>query len=228
MPLIITEIIEDEELNLKKNHPVFYKIIKSCANIIYESAKGLTKETEEEYSYNQPETVDIVPLINEVILQKKRPHQNIDFKFRSPSKLLAYCHPLDFKRVISNLMTNSIEAMKSDCKGSIFFDLYLTQSKDIKMCEITLSDNGQGIKKEVFHNVLEEGFSFGKTNGSGLGLSYAFRKVKSWDGDFKISSKEGKGTHIKILLPFKGELDSFTQETKDESLNFLDLKEDLG
>ena len=45
------------------------------------------------------------------------------------------------------------------------------------------------------------GNSFGKANGSGLGLWHARETVRAWGGEIEIRSEEGKGTEVDVVLP---------------------------
>ena len=68
--------------------------------------------------------------------------------------------------------------------------------------QITVSDNGIGIKKE-FHNKIFEMFYRVSENsiGSGLGLYLVKETVKKLDGEVKLHSDLGKGTTFVIHLP---------------------------
>ena len=69
---------------------------------------------------------------------------------------------------------------------------------------VTVQDQGVGIPKEEIPFVLQ-GFYKGSqtkhTEGMGLGLYVAQRILRRHEGSIKISSKLGKGTNIKVLLP---------------------------
>lgn len=103
-----------------------------------------------------------------------------------------------FKRVISNLIDNSVDAFqKIKNKGSITICL---KNLDNDMVEIRIIDNGCGIPADLMRQVGEGGVSYGKESGRGLGLKDAIEKIHSWNGDFSIDSKEGKGTTVSIKL----------------------------
>ena len=67
---------------------------------------------------------------------------------------------------------------------------------------IDFADNGEGMSAEVIAQAFQPFFTtkdFGKSSGLGLSMVYGF--VKQSGGDIQIDSTEGKGTHVKILLP---------------------------
>ncbi len=103
---------------------------------------------------------------------------------------------VNFKRAISNLLNNSIEAI--DVNGSVNIDLYCD---DDSRAYIVIEDNGCGMPKKILHKITEHGFSFNKKNGNGYGLHFAKTCIQDVNGEFKIDSIEGKGTKILIALP---------------------------
>jgi signal transduction histidine kinase len=101
----------------------------------------------------------------------------------------------DFKRVISNLINNAMEAVKSK-KGLIIISIHNHHGKVL----LNIKDNGCGIPAEKLDAVLT-GTSFEKTEGSGLGLPYAVKKIMQWHGTYSLTSAVNIGTEFEIILP---------------------------
>lgn len=99
-----------------------------------------------------------------------------------------------FKRVLSNLINNSVEAC--DSNGCVD----ITLSCDAEYIEITINDNGRGIPPEILPKVTEQGFSFNKKNGAGVGLSYAKQYIEELHGIIAIYSEVDIGTKITLKL----------------------------
>ncbi|WP_413291070.1 sensor histidine kinase [Bdellovibrio sp. HCB337] len=104
----------------------------------------------------------------------------------------------DFARALSNILNNSIEAIGNN-PGTIFI------KSDLNLKEQTLTlevrDTGVGMSSETLRKVGAKGFTFGKTNGTGLGLHQVRATLKKGDGRLSIQSKVNEGTTITCLLP---------------------------
>ncbi len=109
--------------------------------------------------------------------------------------LFARVEPVRFKRVISNLLNNAVEAIEDT--GEISLEISSTENF---IC-FSISDTGRGIPIEIMPQLMKRGFSFGKTSGSGLGLYQAKVAVEQWGGTLEIHSKVGKGTTVELRVP---------------------------
>lgn len=98
-----------------------------------------------------------------------------------------------FESVLSNLINNSIEADASNISIN-------TKLRDNEY-EICIKDNGKGIAPDILNSIGEKGFTYGKSEGNGIGIYTAIKSIESFGGFFQISSVLGKGTEIKISLP---------------------------
>ena len=101
----------------------------------------------------------------------------------------------EFKRALSNIINNSIEAL--DDSGLI--DVRLS-SRDTEIC-IVVSDTGKGIPPEKLAEVGTRGVTFGKKDGTGLGVFHAKATLQMWGGRMEIESELEKGTHAYLYLP---------------------------
>lgn len=119
---------------------------------------------------------------------------NLNLKFLAHDSFIAM-RVSDFKRVISNLIDNSLQAVASDGK----IDVTLTTIED--ECQISIADNGVGIPQPVLKRILEIGGTFGKVNGKGMGLQWAKKTIESHGGRFLMASTQGQGTEVTLTLP---------------------------
>ncbi len=101
----------------------------------------------------------------------------------------------NFKRTISNLIENAIEACTES--GRVEVRMFKSEGQNI----IEIIDNGIGIPHELLTRVFEKGFTTGKKNGTGLGLFYAKRDIEAVGGHLEIESQMALGTTVRIGLP---------------------------
>lgn len=99
----------------------------------------------------------------------------------------------DFKRMLSNLVDNSVQAIPS----TGFVKVALTQNEQNVVIEVF--DNGKGIPPENLASVTEKGFTK-KKEGSGLGLYFVSQKMKELGGSLQIESQVNVGTTIRLIL----------------------------
>lgn len=144
-----------------------------------------------------PMSVDLA--LNEMIAEKtlmcrQLPAVSLSVKPESEATFVEM-RVSDFKRIISNLLDNSLHAISD--RGNI--EVNCTRS--VNECCISILDNGVGISESVLQTILEKGGSFGKPNGRGLGLQWAKKTIEQHHGRLLMSSKLGVGTEVKIFLP---------------------------
>jgi signal transduction histidine kinase len=137
------------------------------------------------------------PVITEKRLQfESKSGINIDLGLSQSSYgLFAKIRPVEFKRMISNLVNNAVEALGE--KGAVNLGL----AYENKNITITVFDNGKGVPPEVLSKLGQRGETHGKSGGSGLGLYHARTSVESWGGALHIESAIGKGTTVTLTLP---------------------------
>lgn len=140
---------------------------------------------------------NIFTLTNEIVKEKtigKSP--KIKIKFNQKSKE-AMCHiqNTEYKRMISNILNNSITALSVDgfikIKGEIV-------DRELKL---SIIDNGHGISSEYISQITNLGWSHRKADGQGLGLFHAKKTIEKWRGKLKINSIFNLGTKITLHLP---------------------------
>ena len=101
-----------------------------------------------------------------------------------------------FKAVLSNLVNNAMEAVGET--GSIRVTLRSRRDS----IELSVWDDGPGIPDGVLQRLKAgEGASFGKLDGSGIGLKHARTVLENWGGRLEIDSKPSVGTRVTLFLP---------------------------
>ncbi|MFS0778898.1 HAMP domain-containing sensor histidine kinase [Neobacillus sp. 3P2-tot-E-2] len=129
--------------------------------------------------------------------------QNVDLHFQFAPE--GHYHVLadreKFKRVLANIINNSLKYMDKAKK-----ELIITMQSTDENVEISIADNGPGIPEEsipfIFNQFYRAEQSRNKlTGGSGLGLSIAKMIIEEHNGVIKLESILTVGTKISICLP---------------------------
>jgi signal transduction histidine kinase len=110
--------------------------------------------------------------------------------------LFASVNPTELKRVLSNLINNSVEAFD---QSSGVIHVGINQSSD-EVC-LYVKDNGKGIPPHILEKLGQAEISHGKEgteSGNGLGVYHAIKTIESFGGKLLIDSSIGKGTTITI------------------------------
>ena len=127
-------------------------------------------------------------------------NSNIDIRSEIPTDLCLTGVPIcttEFSRVLSNILNNSIEAVRDRDRGTIT----VTASATSGQVSIAIRDNGKGIPQDILHKLRTMGGSYGKSGGSGIGLQHAKTTVSKAGGTISIDSTPEKGTSLTLNLP---------------------------
>lgn len=153
----------------------------------------------------------IDPVVSEKRMQfRSQPRVEIELRLDASSYgLFAAVQTVEFKRMISNLVNNAVEAI-GDGSGAVNVTLSVRDGRAM----VSVQDNGKGIPPEVLAKLGRRGESHGKTGGSGLGLFHARTSAESWGGSLEISSEFGKGTTTTVLLPLAPAPEWFVPELR--------------
>ncbi|HEY3278019.1 MAG TPA: ATP-binding protein [Syntrophorhabdaceae bacterium] len=136
-------------------------------------------------------------LIDEAIsLVKDKVGDDIEIKVLCKGGDLPICCDREYMRIcLLNLLLNSVQAM--DYKGVVEIEC----GREDPFSYILVRDNGAGIGKEERDKIFEPYYST-KKYGMGLGLAITKRFVDAHQGRIIIESEVGKGTTIKITVPY--------------------------
>ncbi|RPD91700.1 GHKL domain-containing protein, partial [Aureibaculum marinum] len=112
--------------------------------------------------------------------------------------------PQDIGRVILNLITNAFYAVNEKKQQDKKFKPIVSVStkKTGDNIEVSISDNGNGIPKDIVNKIFQPFFTTKPTGqGTGLGLSMSYDIItKSHGGELKVETKEGIGTKFSIIF----------------------------
>ncbi|HVX26861.1 MAG TPA: ATP-binding protein, partial [Parafilimonas sp.] len=199
---LATEIADDIQQNLEKiNHHG------KRADAIVKSMLQHSRQTK-----GIKEPTDINALCNEYLrlsyhgMRAKDKHFNADFKTDFDESIgKTNVVPQDIGRVLLNLFNNAFYAINEKKKllANSYQPIAEVKTRRINdKVEIIVSDNGNGIPKNIVEKIFQPFFTTKPTGeGTGLGLSLSYDIVKAHGGEIKVQSKEGEGTTFIIQLP---------------------------
>ena len=224
------EIPEDRRLILRNA----VQRINDIANDLLTKSKTNSQNPAGKASVVKTEIIMLPSIIDSIVSEKRTQYREkmqirIETDLSGAFGAFSKANSKDLKRIISNLVNNSVEAM-FNASGKIIVGV--NKQKDFNI--IFIKDNGQGIPPEILKNLGQPGVSHGKQSdpsgsGNGLGVSHAKATVESWGGHLSISSKPGVGTTFELAIPsveapkwFQGEI------TIQEESTVVILDDDLS
>src|SRR5882757_7985800 len=105
----------------------------------------------------------------------------------------------DFKkleRALLNLLLNACEVVPAE-GGQIDVGL----RRNGQSMEIRISDNGPGIAEPVLNKLFEPFVSYGKENGTGMGLTVVQKILQDHGGDVAVERTSVEGTTFRVTVP---------------------------
>jgi len=108
-------------------------------------------------------------------------------------------------RALLNLINNAFYAANEKAKlpnASHDALVVVGTKRQGNKIEIKITDNGNGIPKNVVDKIFQPFFTTKPTGqGTGLGLSLAYDIIKAHGGEITINTKEGEGSEFAVRLP---------------------------
>jgi len=152
--------------------------------------------------------VDIVPLIESALILTKNQWKNYAVLERDLPDALCevVCTPGLLVQVFTNLINNSVEAIREKFAGSQDYmpgRITVIAKKTMEGIEIMIGDNGAGIPEEISHKVFEPFFTT-KPPGQGTGQGLPFVHsviVEKHGGEVQFRSVPAEGTTFTVILP---------------------------
>ena len=138
---------------------------------------------------------------------------NIRFELNMPSEeLFIQGDPVELHRIVMNLCSNSVHAMKEKGGTLTATCTQLNNSQALPVWNIQLppgswncleiEDTGAGIPEDKLPRIFDPFFTTKKTSeGTGLGLSVVLGILQAWGGHVAVQTRKDIGTRFKVFLP---------------------------
>ena len=110
---------------------------------------------------------------------------------------------MHFTNVIFNLLDNAVKYRREDVAPELSIT---TVNPDEDHIQITVQDNGIGMKREDLRKIFDKFYRVSTGNrhdvkGFGLGLAYVHKMIDLFGGSIRAESEVGKGSKFIITLP---------------------------
>lgn len=147
------------------------------------------------------QSTDIDESVSDVIALVKHlgQYRNKTINYSGVPGTIAWVSPTEFKQVILNLLTNSLDAVDDGGVVSV------TASATENAFSVTVEDDGCGMTPEVMQHLFEPFFTRRRDGrGTGLGLSITYRIVQDHCGTLVPSSPgPGRGSKFVLTIPLQ-------------------------
>ncbi|MDR3296328.1 MAG: response regulator [Clostridiales Family XIII bacterium] len=147
-----------------------------------------------EENYDFSEMISEVISINVVHIASKNMLFHVDVDENIPAGLKGDATRV--RQILNNLLSN---AFKFTTQGSVTLRITCEPQEDSVRLACTVSDTGQGIRKEDMNKLFKDYSQIGtqashQAGGVGLGLSICRNLVETMDGEISVESEYGKGS----------------------------------
>jgi two-component system, LuxR family, sensor kinase FixL len=105
------------------------------------------------------------------------------------------------QKVLLNLLHNSIEALQDAIVPQPAITVTVRTIKGKNVAEVTIQDNGPGIRKEDARHLFTPFFTT-KTRGIGMGLAISRSLMEANGGQLWFEPQEEPGATFHLTLPF--------------------------
>ena len=180
---------EDQKRMLETVHQM-EKMLKATLDFAKDDAQ---KEAKQE--------IEVVSLLTTICDDYR--DRNIDIQLISDDKLVFRLWPVAFRRVIENIINNSL-AYGQDESGDVHISVAVSLAAEKLV--IAISDTGQGIEESLFDEVIKPFVRLDKARDTqdssvGLGLAISHSIVQAHAGDITFSNLSTGGFNVQISLP---------------------------
>jgi len=178
-------------------------VLDECTRTIVKQVEELRDMVNEFSSFARMPAPNPTPnhlneIVQEALVLFKEAHKEVHFQFIPEELPVMNLDRDQMKRVMINLIKNSLAAM--DSQGEIKIRTHYDPHHQVVQLEV--SDNGCGIPDEDKGRIFEPYFST-KKGGTGLGLTIVNAIISDHHGTIHVRDNHPKGTTFLIELPIR-------------------------
>ena len=153
-----------------------------------------------------PEAITCSELITPIVdIYKPRfMNSNISLEKRERSSQHIVCLASEIRQVVTNLLTNAIDAMR-ERGGRLLVRTHEATywESGTRGVVLTVADTGIGMSKETQKSIYKAFYTTKGISGTGLGLWISSEIIRRHRGHLRVRSLEGRGTVFQLFLPFQ-------------------------
>ena len=183
--------------------------IPKIANLDDKDIQGIVDCPQRQLNDEELEDCHLLSIVTQVVSDLSLTNNKINFTYDisdDAEKSYVNVNYRRFERVLINLYKNAVEAIEET--GQITSRLYTNDETVI----LEIEDNGKGIPRKVLERLGQKGVSYGKSNGTGLGVYDAFEQFDRWKAGINYSTIEGQGTTVCLRFDLTNENPLFPSE----------------
>ncbi len=186
----VSTVINDETKRLR------FQVEKVLQLSLFDRKNGTMRLEEEDAN------ASIYNVINTFKLKVEKYGGHIDAKLDAEDPIIKVDR-MHFTNVVFNLLDNAVKYRREDVPPEL---TVTTINPDDDHVQITVADNGIGMKREDLKKIFEKFYRVSTGNlhdvkGFGLGLAYVHKMIDLFGGTIRAESEVNKGSKFIITLP---------------------------
>ena len=163
---------------------------------IVKGLKNLSRDSEND-PYNCTKLIEILEQ-SAVVHREKLKFHGIDLRIICPEKVQIYCNQIQISQIITNLVSNSFDAIKDQQEKWI--SIIAQENSQDNSVLIQVVDSGKGIPENVLDKIMNPFFTTKPVGqGTGLGLSISKKIIEKHGGQFYYDKTCTNTTFVIVL-----------------------------
>ena len=146
-------------------------------------------------SQQKEECFDVREELENIVYLFKNNNVNFFTKLKRTKSLPVFIDKSHLNRVLTNLITNSLQAQRKNIPIEIMIDLAIRDKNYV----IKVIDNGSGIPQNIRNKIFEPNFTT-KNSGMGLGLAIVKKIIGDFQGEINYQTS-ASGTVFEFTIP---------------------------